>query len=794
MALLGSFKINKAINLLLMSQQHSSAEIKEAVAKIKDTGSSAVPKLIEALSDDAKNKYINKLLLELLNNKSLPEYIDALADEDKNIVTGTMNILASSSSYDPNLLFDLFKEPDIPNNVLTQILLARREKLDGNNLFYLMNKVDTNSQKAILHVINQIANEKMIPQLNKYSSSEDVNVRHQVAKTLSKFDTTQVRDTLLTLLTDSSKAVRQAAAEGIGKLTVPVSSEPLCNALRDPDINVQNSVIGALTHTKDKKLISNLVHVLQDESEYVRRAAVEVLNEVCDPNSIKELLGAMRDSDWWVKVRAADALGSIGGPKVVDAVIELIKDKDEFLRRTAVEILNSIKDERAFDHLVTALQDDDWWVRERAADALSNLGDKRAVQALLDMMKNQPDSSGIAAKALAELGDEKAVQPLLNQLKQADKETQKDIINALDKLSNPSNRAQITSAINNLNATDTHISSASQNNDMDTIAVDLGQDLPTPNPNQSFQSQANSQASSQVSSRPNTNDTKFEIIDADSLEPGSVISDRYEVLKKIGKGAFGIVLLVKDKMVNEDIILKFLNPHMVSDQTIIDRFIHELRFSRKLTHENIIRIYDFITFGRSYAISMEYFKSHSLSAEIKKRKAIDIPRNIKVIIDICKGLSVAHGANVVHRDIKPANILVDDNDVVKIVDFGLAAATITGDSRMTKSGVLVGTPTYMAPEQVRGRAIDTRTDIYSLGIVMYELFTGKPPYKGEDHMATLFMHVEGNAEPPSTINPKISDYLDKVIMKAIHVDPEKRYQKIDELRRDLVMALAKEAS
>ncbi|MGD8812202.1 MAG: HEAT repeat domain-containing protein [Thioalkalispiraceae bacterium] len=791
MALLGSFKINKAINLLLMSQQASAADIKEAVAKIKDTGRSAVPKLIEALADDVKNKYINKLLLELLNNQTLPEYIDALADEDKNIVTGTMRILASSSSYDPNLLFDLFKDPDIPNNVLSQILLARREKLDGNNLFFLMNKVDTHSQKAILHVINEVATEKMIPQLCKYANSEDVNIRHQVAKTLSKFDGEQVRDTLLKLLKDSSKAVRQAAAQGLGKVTVNVPSSHLCEALRDPDMNVQSSVIEALTKKRDDRLISNLVHVLQDESEYVRRAAVEVLNEVSDPSSIKELLSAMRDSDWWVKVRAADALGSIGGPRVVDAVIGLLSDEDEFLRRTAVEILNSLKDERAFDHLVKALQDEDWWVRERAADALTKLGDQRATRALLEMMNTHPDSAGVAAKALAELGDQTAVQPLIDALASSNEETRKDLIQSLNQLATPENRSMIQQAINNLSGSHSTMSkpAPSSETEMDTVAVNLGQELSSPS--QSNPSQTGSQSASQPAPPASG---AFEIIDADSLKPGHVIQDRYEVIKKIGKGAFGVVLLVKDKMVDEEIILKFLNPHMVSDQTIIDRFIHELRFSRKLTHENIIRIYDFITFGRSYAISMEYFKSHSLSAEIKKHKPIDIARNIKIIIDICKGLSIAHAAKVVHRDIKPANILVNDQDVVKIVDFGLAAATMSGDARMTKSGVLVGTPTYMAPEQVRGRAIDTRTDIYSLGIVMYELFTGKAPYKGEDHMATLFMHVEGGAKPPSTINPRISEYLDKVIMKAIHVDPKERYQTVDELRRDLVMALAKEAS
>lgn len=782
MALLGGFKINKAIDILLMSDQAGIVEVKEALIKIKEAGESAVPKLIEALIDDPNNSYINKLLFELLNNDTLPEYIDALADEDKNIVTGVMKVLASSSAYDPNLLIELFKDPEIPNNVLVKILLARRKKINGNNLFALMSKVDTQSQKAILHVIDEIVSEDMLPQLAKYADSEDASVRFQISKALGKLNTERARNILLQKLEDPSKLVRQAAIEGLGNMTVPIPSEFLCKVLRDSDLTVQSKAIDALTKNKDKNLIRNLVDILQDESEYVRRAAVEVLNVVCDPTSIKDLLNAMRDTDWWVKVRAADALGSIGGPKVVDAVIELISDKDEFLRRTAVEILNSIKDERAYDHLVLALKDEDWWVRERAADALNNLGDKRALRPLVEMMNDKPDSSGIAIKALVELGGDSAAKPIIEQFSYSDEKTRNEISRALDKLENNASAIKIKKAISNISqsmaepvATDIP---GVTNADMATVAVDISGEGSTPG---SIHGQSGSVSESQP------------IIDADRLEAGTVISDRYEVIEKIGKGAFGVVLLVKDKMVNEEIILKFLNPHMASDETIIERFIHELRYSRKITHENIIRIYDFITFGKSYAISMEYFKSHSLSAEIKKRKNIDIPRNIKLIIDVCKGLSVAHAAKVVHRDIKPANILVNDDDVVKIVDFGLAAAAIQGDSRMTKSGILVGTPTYMAPEQVRGRAIDTRTDIYSLGIVMYELFTGKPPYKGEDHMATLFKHVEGGAPNPSTINPKISEYLDKVIMKAIHVDPEQRYQKIDNLRRDLVMALAKEA-
>ena len=292
----------------------------------------------------------------------------------------------------------------------------------------------------------------------------------------------------------------------------------------------------------------------------------------------------------------------------------------------------------------------------------------------------------------------------------------------------------------------------------------------------------------------NANVEVAQVFDATKFTPGYIIANRYRVVKQIGKGAFGVVVLVEDMMVSDEIILKFLNAHMSSDENIIQRFIHELRYARKITHENIIRIYDFITFGRSYAISMEYFESHSMAFEIKMNKNPNIKRMLRIFLDICKGVGFAHSRDVIHRDLKPANILVNDNDEVKIVDFGLAAAASSADSRITRTGILVGTPTYMAPEQVRARAIDQRTDIYSLGILMYEVFVGRAPYKGEDHLATLFQHVEGKAVPAHQANPKISEALSAVIMKTMSVSPEARYQTAEELMKAIETLLEQEAA
>ena len=794
MSLIKGFKTNKAIDVLLSSTSVNTPEAKEAIGKIKQIGAPAIPKLILAMGECPANSPIEQLLISMLDNRTLAHYIDGLADQDSRIVAGTMRVLVHSKQYDPNRLFDLFDDPDIPKNVLVQILLAHKTKLNAKTLLGMMNKVEKNIRLMILKVLDEVADESHLNDMLKYADSPDLNIRYNIIKIISRFHTEAVRDVLLNAISDQNKNVRQAAIEGLGKTTLPVPPQPLCQLLKDPDLTVQSLTIDTLCKIKDPGTVKYLIDILQDESEYVRRAAVEVLNEVGDPSAIQDLLIAMRDKDWWVKVRAADALGSIGGPKVVEAVLNLIKSKDEFLRRTAVEILNSIKDKRAVVHLANALNDEDWWVRERAADALGQLGDKRVAPSLLKMVTAHPESAPVAIQAITRLNDTTVIKPLLRVLSKSTDKLGKDILQALSEITDQENLPIVKTALmqianssgadfqtladSTLKTIVARIEGKTVIESSDATVIDHAKDVIV-----------------DLSQTTKVSDIYAEqIIDAAKLKPGQVLADRYKVIRQIGKGAFGVVVLVTDMMVNEDIILKFLNPHMASDESVIQRFIHELRFARKITHENVIRIYDFITFGKSYAISMEYFSSHSLAYEIKTKRTQDHNRIKRIFCDICKAMAVAHNAGVVHRDLKPANILVGENDLVKVVDFGLAAAASQSDSRITKSGILVGTPTYMAPEQVRARAIDARTDIYSLGILMYEMFTGKPPYKGEDHMATLFKHVEGNARPANEANPKISNELNEIIMKAIATDPDRRYQDITQMQHALEKLLKKEAA
>lgn len=790
MSFLAGLQTNKAIATLLANQV-STPEGKRALLKIKKIGAPAIPKLIDSLSSTQNTLVIENLLGSFLNNTTLSIYLEALGSADSKVVDSITRVLSKSQDYDCSKLLEEFTNPDISKKALGDILLVQCENLNANAVLALLDKVSSNVRPILYRILDKIANEQSIDSLIQKSRSNEPLIRTHMATLMARFNNPATIHSLIDLLKDTNKSVRQAALKGLAELKSPISVQPICQLLRDPDLMVQSTAIDSLTKIRDSNTVKYLIEILQDESEYVRRAAVEVLNEVGDQRAIKDLLNALRDADWWVKVRAADALGSIGGPKVIDAVLVLIKDEDEFLRRTAVEILNTSNDPRAFDKLVEALQDEDWWVRERAADALSSLGNPKAVGPLVNMLKSHPEASEIVLKALIALGDARAVKPLIEHLKRHQGSRQ-NTLRALQELTDEIHAADVQNAITDLmHDNSAEISNAAQQT-MQTLITRFGNKTSrkSSDPSQLDTQLKDLNASASLNLDFSELNSRH-IIDATKLKAGDMFANRYRVIRHVGKGAFGVVVLVEDTVVRDEFILKFLNPHFASDNEMIKRFTHELRYSRKITHENVIRIYDLVSHKDTYAISMEYFSSHSLADEIRNGKKLTIKRALKLLDEICVGMSAAEQVNVVHRDLKPSNILINDHDLVKIVDFGLAAAASCLDSRLTKTGILLGTPTYMAPEQIKSKTIDSKTDIYSLGVIMYEMLAGTAPFKGEGTLAVMYQHVEGNAKPPCELNPEIPDSLDAIILKAMAVNPKQRFSSFKELREQL-QTVAKE--
>ena len=482
------------------------------------------------------------------------------------------------------------------------------------------------------------------------------------------------------------------------------------------------------------------------------------------------MLNAIGDNDWWVRSRACDALASIGGPKVTNAALHLIRDEDENVRRSAIEILNQTRDERAVAHLIAATKDKDWWVRERAADALGDIGNSEAMPALIEMLAADDKSVPAALRALAKVGDERIVHKLMPFTKHEENEVRIEAIKTLSMVTSEQTtedvKARITASAKGRDETVKQAAGEAlariEHRISDSI---IGVSARNQRLSDTGQTLLTSDMATAILPIISTNNR----LNIDELEPNDMIEGRYRYIGKVGKGAFGTVLLVEDTVVNEQLILKFLNTAISTDDEMMNRFVHELRFSRKITHNNVIRIYDFLKLSGNYAISMEYFPSHTLGAEIKKQNPMPLGKALSWVKDIALGMDEAHQVGVVHRDLKPAAAVGPDSS----------------DTQLTKTGYVIGSPKYMAPEQILGKKVGHHADIYSLGVIMYEMLTGRPPYSKGDHMAVMYQHVQGSCTPCEELNPNIPESIAVIVRKAMSIEIKDRYDSMQELVKAL---------
>ncbi|HZO12423.1 MAG TPA: serine/threonine-protein kinase [Polyangiaceae bacterium] len=264
-----------------------------------------------------------------------------------------------------------------------------------------------------------------------------------------------------------------------------------------------------------------------------------------------------------------------------------------------------------------------------------------------------------------------------------------------------------------------------------------------------------------------------------SIEPGSRVAGRFVVERRLGEGGMGAVYLARDEQLGELVALKMIAGAALLDPAAAGRFRREASAARRISHPNVVRIHDIGEEQGMLFLSMEYISGTSL-ADIIKRHGTVAPSQLRPwAAQICEGLEAAHRVGVVHRDLKPGNILIDEAQRVKIIDFGLARLPhIEG---MTATGLILGTPEYMSPEQIRGRNVDARSDIYSLGAVLYHALVGRPPFSGDSPIAVGFAHCNEALVPPRNARKEVPEAWSALVVRAMAKDPSARFDSAQEL-------------
>jgi len=803
MALFAGARSKRWIEKLIeATRKNNNDDYAAALQKLISFGSDALPEIIDALDfvGAEERTPLTKALAKIIDNSNLLTSLKALDHPNSNVVSEVMKAIANARKINAGHLLPYLKDDLVPNNKIFPILTARKDELDASRLISAAYDLEMNDKESVFKIVEEIATNDSIPDLLSRATGKDPVVRGHIIRLLGNFNDTRVSNVLQGLLSDKNSIVRQAALESLTKTGNTADVQSLCELLSDSDFGVQERAVEAIVKLNHPNTARYLLDTLKSENEYARRSAVEVLNSIGTVENMKQLITAILDQDWWVRARAADALSKIGGPKVVDAVLGLIRDDNEDIRRTAVEILVSARDPRAEQQLVKALQDEDWWVRERAADALAEMGSGDALDGLTKILGQHPKSDPIIIRSIGKLGNEYNVPQLVPFLQQDNDLIRIETIKALNDLTGKdtvksvmATYKDLATKVENMEVKDA-LRIGIRRLDRAFFSILMQEDKPAPvaaTQGAAAPAQGATPPIGDTASRAGV-DEKLEqsphqdggMLDVGKLKGGDLIDSRYKYLKRIGKGAFGTVVLVEDIAVGEEIILKFLNAHIASDEETMKRFVHELKFSRKITHPNVIRIFDFLKIRGVYAISMEFFPSKEL-ADVIGGKPMVAKRAARICSDICKGMTEAHKVGIIHRDLKPANVLINNKDVVKVVDFGVAAAQSSGGTDLTKTGFVIGSPKYMAPEQILGKKVDPRADVYATGVILYEMLTGTAPYTKGDHMAVMYQHVQGSAQAAHVVNPALDEGLSAVVTKAMTVNRNNRYQSMQEMIADL---------
>ncbi|HXA85312.1 MAG TPA: protein kinase, partial [Candidatus Dormibacteraeota bacterium] len=267
------------------------------------------------------------------------------------------------------------------------------------------------------------------------------------------------------------------------------------------------------------------------------------------------------------------------------------------------------------------------------------------------------------------------------------------------------------------------------------------------------------------------------------LEVGQVLGGRFEIQEMLGIGGMGAVYKAYDRDIDRVIALKCIRPELAKDPEITQRFTQELLLARQIAHKNIIRIFDVRDSGGLKFITMEYVEGQDLGSLVESKGKLTVAESVAIVMQICSGLACAHAEGVVHRDLKPSNIMVDPQGRVVVMDFGLARADHIG--QMTQTGAVMGTYQYMSPEQAKGTKADARSDIFTVGIILYELLTGKTPYSADSALASLLKRTQETAVPASQIDPAVPRPLSAIVARCLERDVAKRYQTADDLLNDL---------
>ena len=789
MAVLGNLFFNRTLKQFLDCDDLASAKGVAMTAKIRQSAKDSFEKILEVIPTVSKphSDVLFNICVEHSSGKSEQYLFDSLENEHTKIRSTAVEVLSQSSQVNSSKLFKRLQESEGSTSEIINILSFQKDSLLPEQIINNAIKLGKADAERLLQLAVGSSREIDFSALNIAPDRiESPTIKIMLLRFLATLKQPEVSVTIAKFLTDSNKTIVIEALKALNNLKMHYDASvvlPFIETMSDVE---REMALEILQKQANAELVPMLAPWTASKSEELREIFIKLVAKFATQESLTKFLLRLEQQEWWGRDQAVKSLVSHGNVQLAQAAKKLVKHEAEFVRSAAQQLAAIQGDDIDLESMVETAMHENWQVREKAIAMIGSSGKRESLPLLRKAFDRWPDSAIAVLKAVKQLGFSKGLEITFQCMKMPEAMVQREALGTITALATKQHASNIRdivlAMVPGLQATvrDTALEVLMQlTKDFSLAELKIEDEA-------LFETRLGkleeTQNAAKLAAASNTLEaTKVvNFLNIEELKEGDIWLDRFRISKEVGRGAMGRVMLAEDEMVGEQLILKFMHPELTANGASRERFLREVKYSRKVSHINVIRIHDMLFKDGLCAISMEYFESKGIDDLLSEIKVFEARPALDILYQIAAGMSAAHKQKVIHRDLKPSNVMMNAQGLVKVVDFGIASAASNSDSTLTKTGSIIGTPAYLSPERAKGLEADYRCDIYALGVIAYRMFAGKLPYRGEP-MAILFQHLEGNAIPLHEVDKSIGARISLLVQRMMAVEAVDRIQTMDDV-------------
>ncbi|MCP4766328.1 MAG: protein kinase [Gammaproteobacteria bacterium] len=760
------------------------------IEKLRQSSAESLEYLIETIpqTNGLHRAMLTEICLEQVGGTTEEMFLKGLDSDATEIRRTTASILSQSSQINPNKLFKKLHESESSKAEIIEILDFQAAQLKPEQIINNALKLEKGDAGLLLKLAYKSEQPLAIEALHVEPASIDSpSLKIAVLRYFSAVEQPEVAELIARFLQDSNKTVVIEALKALKGLKVKYDVAVLVPFVEGMSDVGRKLAIEIIHEHAGPEMAPKLAPLTCGKSDEAREVFTQLFVKHVTTEGLEGYLQLLDLQEWWGKEKSLKALQKFGAEKLYRAAQGLSEHKNDFIREQAQNLAAQAGDPDDVEQLWNNALHENWQVRENAIETIGKSGKRESMAILKKVIEKCPESATAVLKAIADLGFSKGLEIAFACLRMPEALVQRQALESIGQLTTERHartvREKLMQKVPSLQATvrDTAgevITGMTEEFKLPELNVDREAYFDTRLIK--FEETQTIEARSPQAAPTQAAPTEAVVQNIEDFKKGDEWLGRYRIDREIGRGAMGRVMLATDEVVGELLILKFMHPELTAEEASRERFLREVRYSRKVSHPNVIRVHDMLSEGSLSAISMEYFESKGIDEYLKDEKFFDADKGLRILLQVANGMAAAHDQEVIHRDLKPSNILMDEKGLVKIVDFGIASASSKSDTSLTQVGSIIGTPAYLSPERAKGLEADHRSDIYALGVIAYCIFTGKLPYVGEP-MSLLYQHLEGKAKPVHDVRKEVSPRISLLVQKLMAVELDDRLQTMDEV-------------